>query len=241
MTDDGAAETDADGRLSATGPRRQLVFHSEALAEPFRASWTEDVTIDIDSVVQLDDGTALQYWTVTHREPQRFIETVTQLPTTLDAELVSTVDDTHRFEVHGSRASLFGTLGEFDGVALSATCDTDSVEVVGEFPGDVDTDSVVAAVQDVYPDLELVGRYTVETLDTFRQEVRQRLTQRQLTVLQVAYFSGYYERPRRRTGTELADRLGISKQAFHDHLRKAHATVFEALIESGTEFGKVDR
>ncbi|MFC6756140.1 helix-turn-helix domain-containing protein [Halomicroarcula sp. GCM10025894] len=46
---------------------------------------------------------------------------------------------------------------------------------------------------------------------------------------------------RGRTGTELADRLGISKQAFHDHLRKAHATVFEVLLESGREFDEIDK
>ncbi|MDS0281087.1 helix-turn-helix domain-containing protein [Haloarcula onubensis] len=241
MRGDGAPEGEGGKRPSAATPRRQLVFRSQSLAEPFRDIWDENVTIAVESVVQLDDGTHLQYWTVRHREPQRLIETVEQFPTTLDAELVSTVDDTHRFEVHGARESLFTAFEAFDGVTLSAAYDADGVDVVGEFAGDVDTDAVVEAGQAVYPDLELVDSYTVETLDTFRHLVRDRLTQRQLTVLHVAYFSGYYERPRRRSGAELADRLGISKQAFHDHLRKAHATVFEALIGNETELHGVDK
>lgn len=240
MTDDVAPDEETDGRLTAARPRRQLVFHSDVLAEPFRERWDGDVTIDVDSVVRLDDGTALQYWTVEHREPQQLIETFEQFPTTLDVALLSTVEGTHQFEVHGYRESLFGAFDDFGGIALAATYDTDGVEVVGEFPGDVDTDSVVAAVRDVHPDLELVDSYTVETLNAVRHEIRNRLTQRQLLVLQVAYFSGYYERPRRRTGTELADRLGISKQAFHDHLRKAHATVFETLLGRGAGAGEVD-
>jgi len=240
MTDDWVPDEETDGRLTAARSRRQLVFHSDAIAEQFREQWDGDVAIEVDSGVQLDDGTQLQYWTVEHREPHRLIETFEQLPTTIEAELLSTVDGTHTFEVHGSKESLFGAFDEFDGITLAATYDTDGVEVVGEFPGDVNTDSVVAAVQDVYPDLELVDSYTVETLNAFRHLIGNRLTERQLMVLQVAYFNGYYERPRRRSGTELADRLGISKQAFHDHLRKAHATVFETLIGNGAEFGEVD-
>lgn len=234
MTEEGESSDRLETAPSMELRRRRLRFHSESLAKPFRELWNEDLRIDVDSVVHLDDGTHLQYWSVESQEPQQLIETVEQFPTTLDAELVSAVDDTHRFEVHGSRESLFGTFDEFDGITLSATYDEDGVEVVAEFPGDVDTDTVRAAVADVYPDLELVDSYTVETLDAFRHLLRARLTQRQLTVLQVAYFSGYYEQPRRRTGTELADRLDISKQAFHDHLRKAHAGVFDALFEDDT-------
>jgi len=233
MTEEGRSSDRLETALSRELRRRRLRFHSESLAEPFREHG--DLRIDVSSVVQLEDGTHLQYWSVESREPQQLTETVAQFPTTLGAELISTVDDTHRFEVHGSRESLFGAFDEFDGLTLSATYDDDGVTVVGEFPGDVDTESVEAAVTDVYSDLELVDSYTVETVDAFRHLLRARLTQRQLTVLQVAYFSGYYEQPRRRTGTELADRLDISKQAFHDHLRRAHAGVAEVLFGDGRE------
>jgi len=236
MKEDG----EADGRPSAASPRRQLVFHSEKIAEPFREHLDGTVSMDVESVVQLDDGTQLQYLAFGHRDPQRLVETVEQLPTTLDVELMSTVGDTHRFEVHAGPGSLFGAFTAFDGTALSVTFDADGVEVVGEFPGDVDADAVLETVREAYPDLELVDSYTVETVDTFRYQIWNRLTKRQLTVLQVAYFSGYYEQPRQRTGTELADRLGISKQAFHDHLRKAHATVFEVLIGNESELGELD-
>jgi predicted DNA binding protein len=49
----------------------------------------------------------------------------------------------------------------------------------------------------------------------------------------VAYFGGYYEQPRVSTGAELATHMGISKQAFHEHLRKAYATIFRELLETG--------
>ncbi len=241
MRDDSGPDTEVNEGMTAATPRRRLRFHSDSLSERFYGVLDDGITVDIDSVVQLDDGTHLEYWTTTHRDPQRLVETVEQLPTKLDAKLLSTVDDTHRFEVHGASESLFGALEEFGAVAKRATYDAEGLEVVAEFPVDVDTDTIVEAVQSVYPSLELVDGYTVETVSDFRQRVSERLTERQQTVLQVAYFSGYYERPRQRTGTELADRLGISKQAFHDHLRKAHTTVFETLIGSEGGFGEVDR
>jgi len=227
--------------MTAARPRRRLRFHSDSLGELFYEVTDEGVTVDVDSVVQLDDGTHLEYWTTTHQDPHRLLETVEQLPTKLDAELLSTVDDTHRFEVHGASESLFGVLEEFGVVAKCATYDADGLEVVAQFPADVDTGAIAEAVQSVYPSLELVEGYTVETVSDFRERIRERLTPRQQTVLQMAYFGGYYEQPRHRTGDELAGQLGITRQAFHDHLRKAHATVFEALIEDGTASREFDR
>lgn len=243
MTNTGGPEKQgyADDSPTAATARRRVRFHSEALGEPFEDVRADGLTIDVDTVVRLDDGTYLQYWTVTHTDPERFVAAAERLPTTLEAALLSTVEDTHRFEIHGAEESLFGALEAFDGVTRSATYDADGVDVVAEFPVDTETDAVVEAVQSVYPSLELLEEYTVETVSDFRQQVRGRLTQRQQTVLQLSYFGGYYERPRRRTGEELAGRLGISRQAFHDHLRRAHATVFEALVDDGAAFAQVDR
>lgn len=241
MSEQSGTDNDETERITAATPRRRLRFHSDSLGELFDEVVEDGVSIDIDSVVQIDDGTHLEYWTTTHEDPQRLVETVEQFPTKLDAELLSTVDDTHRFEVHGASESLFGALEGFGAVARTATVDADGLDVVAEFPVDVDAAAVAEAVQSVYPSLELVDGYTVETVSDFRQRVREQLTPRQQTVLQMAYFGGFYEQPRRRTGEELAGQLDITRQAFHDHLRKAHATVFEVLIEDGVAFSEFDR
>lgn len=230
----------ADDDGSAGEPRERLEFYSDSLAEPFRDQFEHEVTIDVYAVVKLDDGTHLQYWTVTHTDPEVLMETAESFPTTRDARLLSTVDDTHRLEVLGEPSSLFSTFDEFDGVTKTATYDEDGLRVVAEFPATVETGAVVDAVQDLYPGLDLVRSYPVETVDAFRRQVEAGLTDRQLTVLQLAYFSGYYASPRLSTGEELAARLGISKQAFHEHLRKAYAVVFEHLLENGAAASEVD-
>lgn len=230
----------AETALSADLRQRRLRFHSESLAEPFRETGDVDISIEVDSVVHLDDGTTLQYWSVTHQSPEQVLATIESLPMTLDVRLLRTIDDRHWFEVHGSAESLFATFDEFDGVTQSATYDSDGIDVVAELPADVDTDQLLEAVEREYDDLELVDSYTVETLSAFRYLVRTRLTDRQFTVLQLAYFSGYYKQPRRRAGSELADRLDISRQAFHDHLRKAHRAVFEVLFDGTADHRGID-
>jgi predicted DNA binding protein len=51
----------------------------------------------------------------------------------------------------------------------------------------------------------------------------------------MAYHADYFEQPRKSTGDELADRLGITRQTFHAHLRKAQSTVFHAVFEETVE------
>ena len=221
-------------------PQLGLEFYSRTLGTPFRDRFEGSVAIDVDTVVRLPDGSHVQYWTVAHGSPERLVETVREFPTTEDVRLVSTVGETHRLEVAGAAESLFSAFDAFDGVTRSAVYDASGVRVVAEFPADVDVDAVAEAVNDVYPDLDLVATHTVETVSVFRRVVEERLTERQLTALQLAYFGGYYEQPRRSTGAELADRMGISRQAFHEHLRKAYAAVFEELLESGFEREAVD-
>jgi len=57
------------------------------------------------------------------------------------------------------------------------------------------------------------------------------LTERQSTVLETAYRSGYFEWPRDRTGEALAEAIGISPPTFHQHLRNAERAVLSALFD----------
>ncbi|MBX0303959.1 PAS domain-containing protein [Haloarcula salinisoli] len=60
------------------------------------------------------------------------------------------------------------------------------------------------------------------------------LTDRQRTVLEAAYLSGYFDWPRRRTtGEDLADALDIATSTLHQHLRVASGKVFEQYFGEG--------
>jgi predicted DNA binding protein len=57
------------------------------------------------------------------------------------------------------------------------------------------------------------------------------VTDRQLEVVQTAYFSGYFESPREQSGEDVADTLGISPPAFYEHTRTVQRKLFAALFE----------
>ena len=59
----------------------------------------------------------------------------------------------------------------------------------------------------------------------------QTLTQKQLEVLQYAYFDGYFEQPRDVSSVELAGKFGLARSTMTQHMRTAQRKVFEHLFE----------
>lgn len=56
------------------------------------------------------------------------------------------------------------------------------------------------------------------------------LSQRQLEALLLAHREGYYSWPRDLSGSDLADKMGLSPSTFHEHLRRAEARVLGEMI-----------
>lgn len=102
------------------------------------------------------------------------------------------------------------------------------------------TRDVAEHVFDRYPAAELVRRRSrdlpapVATREALELLVRDRLTDRQWEVLRAAHRSGYWNRPRERTGEELAEELGITSATFSQHVRAAYRNVFDALFDRDT-------
>jgi predicted DNA binding protein/GAF domain-containing protein len=86
-----------------------------------------------------------------------------------------------------------------------------------------------------YADAELTAQRTSQrpkqTSRGFRAAALDELTTRQLEVLQTAYFNGYFEEPRTRTASEVADTLDISQPTFTSHARTAQRKIFRHLFD----------
>jgi len=110
--------------------------------------------------------------------------------------------------------------------------------LVVELPGDADVRQFIEMLASEFGDVELRGRRdherSVRPRQTFLTTVEDRLTDRQREILETAYFSGYFEKPRRRTGGEIAESIGISQPTFSDHLRASQRNLLELLYEDRT-------
>lgn len=70
-----------------------------------------------------------------------------------------------------------------------------------------------------------------QTTQEFQSAVTKELTARQLEVLQIAYFNGYFEEPRTQTASEIADTLDIAQPTFNTHIRTGQRKLYRHLFE----------
>ena len=106
-----------------------------------------------------------------------------------------------------------------------------SLHVDVDLPQGRDARDLLDAVRNEYPSVELVARKS-DGEPQLGDEPLGELTDRQRTVLRLAYESGFFETPREKTGQELADSMGITATTFHQHLRSAERKVVDAVLDS---------
>ena len=102
-----------------------------------------------------------------------------------------------------------------------------------DVPGRVDARHVTRLVEERFDDVALASKQTRDQPSEhgFYATVLDRLTDRQLEVLETAYYSGFFESPRQATGEAVADSLGVSPQAFYQHVRTVQRKLFAALVD----------
>lgn len=92
---------------------------------------------------------------------------------------------------------------------------------------------VVAELRQVCPDMDIRRFVRAPAGERSRDPVfvdRSKLTHRQIEVLETAYDSGYFDRPRRSNATEIAAELGINPSTFREHLTAAESKLLEDLL-----------
>ncbi|PSP33823.1 hypothetical protein BRC63_09780 [Halobacteriales archaeon QH_10_70_21] len=64
-----------------------------------------------------------------------------------------------------------------------------------------------------------------------RGGVEERLTDKQLDVLETAYLAGFFDQPRTSSGNDVADLLGVSQPTFNQQRRAAERKLVEFLVD----------
>nr|WP_276203535.1 bacterio-opsin activator domain-containing protein [Haloprofundus marisrubri] len=215
---------------------RYLEFRADQSAVPPSLRVKHGKTrIDIESIVSMPDGTTVQYMGTSDLAARAFVSAVEEVPHFLEARLLSTADGYCRLEAHSESATVSEVFGSLGGRARTVIISPEEVRFLGEIPGDVDPRLVAAGIRRFHPDVELISEELVYSPHLLYDVVADALTNRQMAALDAAYFSGYFDTPRATTGDELADKFGVTRQTFNQHLRKAQRTVFEYLFEKSGE------
>lgn len=92
--------------------------------------------------------------------------------------------------------------------------------------------SLVTAIRDAYPDstVRSVRSASTDRVHPPAEDLTDGLTDRQRQAIEMALYSGYFERPREHNATEVANKLGVSRQTFTQHLRASQRKLLSHLV-----------
>lgn len=192
--------------------------------------------VHVEEQLDLADGSVVQYLTARGCPADRLLASVPGADTDV-FEVVSDRNGRLLLRLVSRNGGVMSTLERAGATTRRATAVDGAGRVVARLLPGVDPSAVIDAVVEAHPDAELVAR-RVRRLDglsfagsDLEELLRNRLTVRQWEVLVAAYRAGYFERPRERTGEEIATDLGISSATFSQHLRVAQRHLLSVVID----------
>ena len=130
---------------------------------------------------------------------------------------------------------LVDILSTFGSRLTAMAADDSRLTVEFAVPTESTAHSLLEALREHYDRVELLAYHETDPQQTtrgFREEFRNRLTDRQLTALETAYVSGYFEWPRQVDGAQLAASMDIVPSTYHQHLQAATRKLVDIVFES---------
>ncbi|MFW5938699.1 MAG: bacterio-opsin activator domain-containing protein, partial [Halanaeroarchaeum sp.] len=124
-------------------------------------------------------------------------------------------------------------LADHGAVLRSVSANPTTTTLVVDIPESIDVRHITELVRESFGEVRLQSKQTFDrsTDRDLYSRVFDRLTDRQLEVVQTAYYSGFFDTPRESTGEDVAATLGISSTAFYNHIRAVQRTLFESLFD----------
>ncbi|SFK98497.1 Predicted DNA binding protein, contains HTH domain [Halogranum rubrum] len=182
-----------------------------------------DCEVELTGFVPLADDAVLQYATVDGTDAATVEAVAETVDTVENVSVISTYDDGLRLEYAVSNTSLVSLLAEYGVNVHTATAVDGDVRVTAEAVTGADIREVIEAVRSEFTNAELISKREVkretQTLSEYWDELTERLTDRQLSMLRAAYHAGFFEWPRESSGEEVAASFDLSAATFHEHTR----------------------
>lgn len=197
----------------------------------------EGCRVELERMVPRGEGKYAEFFAVYGVDPDQVVERADEFDG-LDSTTLVRHEDGGLFEFVVGEGCPARTLAEL-GALPHRVRGVDGVgRIVAEVPPGHEATEVVSAFLDRHDSAELMGKHEKDhstplfSERDLEQAVDERLTDRQREVLRTAYESGYYERPRRTTGEELAAHLGISNATLSQHVRAAERNLLTIVYDA---------
>lgn len=183
------------------------------------------------------DGDSLRAFVRLSAQPDGEIEdTLLALKTVTDVQSLGSKENATLYQVTIETPQLIRRLQASDVRLRSLTVDDETTTITALLTGETAVREVIEELQAAYPETVLHARREstdpVDTRETFRDQLLDKLTEKQFDALQTALYGGFYEWPRTSTREELASTRDIASSTFSHHLRAAERKVLSTVLDS---------
>lgn len=194
---------------------------------------------ELEEVIPRGDGAYAEFYSVADMDLDRLMD-FAEAHDDSEAQFLSRDETSGLLELVVTADCPALSLAELGALPRQVTCAEGVCRIVSEIPPQYDAADVVSRFGDEYPNADLVAKrdkpyftpmFSHRELD---HALRDRLTDRQREVLQLAHDRGYYEWPRRITQEELAEELDLSAATVTQHLRSAEQKLITMIFENRT-------
>ncbi|MHB9287853.1 bacterio-opsin activator domain-containing protein [Halobacteriales archaeon Cl-PHB] len=190
--------------------------------------------------VQQADGGVRLFVSLDGTDAETAREAVVDLVSVSEAQVIGDREVGGVLRLELADAFLAEGLADHGAVLQRVVADADGARLTVQVPESVDVRAIGDLVGRAFADAALVSKQPRDhvTPNDLSAEFYDRLTDRQLEVIQAAYYGGYFESPRESTGEDIAAALDISPPAFYRHARTVQRKLFDVLFEaSGSAAG----
>jgi len=217
----------------------QLTFGQDGGTDGVIAASAEGWSVQLNELVPTDSG-ILAYGTVDGIAQEELRDVVGRSTLVGDLRILSPEADAYKVELSMSWGEeLVPALAEHGALVTEISIADGEFQFVVEVPQGRDKHQLVELVHEHCANATLLSQWTVSRDDPaiadFHLAFESQLTEKQRAVLKTAFHAGYFDWPRKSTGEEVADRLGITQATFSEHFRAAERTLFEAVFETAPD------
>ncbi|GAB3685257.1 hypothetical protein GCM10028857_15490 [Salinarchaeum chitinilyticum] len=198
----------------------------------------ENCEITLEKQLPRDDGRQVEYFSVAGADPHRVVDTLADRDD-LSARVLVDEDGLGLVEITVDEGCPAQYLANHRAIPTTVEGTPAGGKIVAEVMPADDPGALVDAFETEHA-VELVAKRT-RTKPTpllceseLQTAILDDLTDRQREVLQTAHEAGYYQRPRGKTGEEIAADLGISPTTFQEHVRAAERKIVTFLVDDRT-------
>lgn len=192
-------------------------------------------TFEFEEFVQAVDGSFRVFFTVSGVDPETVYEFADRVDSVTGVSFIAERDGAVRFEANVTESGFLGELVSYGAHPKTMSATEAGGRVTVELPLRGDLRSFIRMFLDSFEGAELVARRErdrpIKTREEFQAVYKERLTERQEEVIKTAYFSGFFEWPRLKTGQEIAEMLGVSQPTVNRHIRTGERKLLDVAFE----------